>query len=63
LSCTIQNLGSQDIFVGPSDAVSVNNGLMIAKGFSQDIGLEDDAAVWGITASGSSSIRLAEYSA
>jgi ethanolamine utilization microcompartment shell protein EutS len=58
----VQNLGSQDVYVNFSNAVSTTNGLLIAKGFSQEIELAAAANIWAITGSGSANVRLAEYS-
>jgi len=61
LNCVIQNLGNQDAYFGPSNAVTTSNGLLIAKGFSQEIALGDGATIYGITSASTSDIRLAEY--
>lgn len=59
----VQNLGTQDIWVGPANTVTTSNGLKIPKGSSQEIALQSDANIYAITASGSSDIRVAEYAA
>lgn len=63
LKCVIQNLGSQDIFIGKANTVTTANGLKIPKGSSQEIGLDAGATIWGITASSTSDVRFAEYKA
>lgn len=63
IKMVIQNLGSVDVYINFSNAVSTSNGLLIAKGFSQEIELDAGADVWAITASGSADVRIAEYSA
>ena len=63
LSVVIQNLGANDVYVGPSNAVTAANGLLIGKGNSQEVMLDDGAAIWAITASSTANIRLAEYAA
>ena len=62
LRVEIQNLGTQDIFIKNS-AVTVANGLKIPKGSSYEQALDAGAAIYAITASGSSDIRVAEYAA
>ena len=59
--CTIQNIGAQNMFVGPANTVTTANGLLIAKGFSQDIELNATATLWGITGSATTDTRFAEY--
>lgn len=61
LSCVIQNLGSKDVYLGPANTVTSSNGLLLPKGSSQEILLDDGADIWAITASGTADIRLAEY--
>ena len=63
LKCVIQNLGSQDMYIRKANTVTTSNGLLIPKGASQEIGLDDGATIWGITVSGSTDVRLAEYKA
>lgn len=58
----VQNLGNVDVYVNFSNAVSTSNGLLIAKGFSQEIELAAAANIWAISASGTADVRLAEYS-
>ena len=53
---------TQDIFIKNS-AVTVANGLKIPKGSSYEQALDAGAAIYAITASGSSDIRVAEYAA
>jgi len=56
----IQNLGSKDIYIGPSNAVTTSNGVLVPKGSSMDYSFDDSADIWAITASGSSDIRVLE---
>lgn len=60
-ACTIQNIGAQNMYLNSANTVSTSNGLLVAKGFSQEIELDDAAAIWAITASGSTDVRFAEY--
>lgn len=59
----IQNLGTHDIYVGPTSGVTTANGLKIAKGSSQSIQLDDGADIFCITSSGTADVRFAEYAA
>ena len=63
ISVTIQNLGSADIFIGASNAVTIATGTKIAKGsqFSEKLGAL--AEIWVITASGTADLRISEYAA
>lgn len=57
----IQNIGNQDVFVGPANTVTTANGILIPKGSSyvkEDWGV--NLQIWGITASGTSDVRLEE---
>lgn len=63
LRVEIQNLGTQDIYVRQSTGVTTANGLKIPKGTSYEQALDAGAAIWAITPSGSSDIRIAQYAA
>jgi hypothetical protein len=63
LAVEIQNLGSKDIFIGPTNAVTTGSGLKISGGSSQSIELDAGATIWGITASGTADVRIGEYAA
>ena len=63
INCVIQNLGAQDIYIKNDNTVTTANGLLVAKGFSQEIALDDNATIYAVTSSGTSDVRLAEYSA
>lgn len=56
----IQNLGSGDIYLGFSNAVTTSDGLRIAKGsyFSDEIG--EDVELWAISSSGTNDVRFLE---
>lgn len=62
LRIEIQNLGTQDIFIKQNNT-SVLDGLKIPKGSSYEQTLDAGAAVYAITASGSSDVRIAQYAA
>ncbi len=57
----IQNLGTQDIYIGPDNAVTTVNGTKIPKGSSFTIDFEDDANVFAITGASTSDVRISEY--
>lgn len=59
----IQNLGTADMYIGQSNAVTAVTGLKIPKGSSQAIDLDAGAAIWALTSSGTSDVRFAEYAA
>lgn len=59
----IQNLGNEDIYVGPANTVTTSNGLKIPKGSSQEIALQSDANIYAITANNTANVRVAEYAA
>ena len=59
----IQNLGSQDAFIGPDNTVVVGTGTKIPKGGSGEFLFSAVANVWAITASGSADLRISEYAA
>lgn len=58
----IQNLGSQDVFLSDTNAVAITD-LKLPKGSSFEMNFEDDANVWVITASSTSTLRIAEFAA
>ena len=57
----IQNLGAQDIYIGTSNAVTVAVGILVPKGASLDENFSATAAIWALTASGTSDVRIAEF--
>lgn len=59
----IQNLGSKDIYIRQSTGVTDANGLKIPKGSSYEQALDSGAAIYAITAAGSSDVRIAQYAA
>lgn len=61
INVTIQNLGTADIFIGESNAVTVATGTKIAKGSSFSEKLAAGANIWVICASGSSDLRVSEF--
>lgn len=63
LKIEIQNLGTQDIYIRQSTGVTTGNGLKIPKGSSYEQTLDSGAAIYAITPSGSSDIRIAQYAA
>lgn len=63
LRIEIQNLGSQDIYIRQSTGVSSTNGLKIPKGSSYEQALDAGAAIYMVSASGSSDVRIAQYAA
>jgi hypothetical protein len=64
VAITIQNLGSKDIFIGESNAVTVSTGIKIAKGVAFSEKLAAAANIWVICASGeTASLRISEFAA
>lgn len=59
----IQNLGSQDVYIGPDNAVTTANGMLLPKDSSLDYPFDATANVFAITGSGSSDIRVLEAAA
>ena len=59
----IQNLGSSDVYIRQSTGVSASNGLKIPKGSSFEQSLDAGAAIFMVTGSGSSDVRIAQYAA
>lgn len=62
LNVVIQNLGSKDVFLKNTNGVSVSD-LLLAPDATMEIALGPSAAIYGITASGTSDIRIAEFAA
>jgi hypothetical protein len=63
LRVEIQNLGSQDVYIRQSTGVSSSNGLKIPKGSSFEQSLDAGAAIFYVTASSTSDLRIAQYAA
>ena len=63
LRVEIQNLGSADVYIRQSTGVSSSNGLKIPKGSSFEQALDAGAAIFMVTGSGSSDVRIAQYAA
>lgn len=63
LSLEVQNVGSVDVYVNFSNAVTTANGLMIPKGSSWAVDLDDTANIWAITSSGTADLRIVELAA
>lgn len=63
LNAIVENLGAQDIFIGPDNTVTTSTGLKLPKGSSLEVNFGVDANVWAITASGTSDVRVAEFAA
>lgn len=61
LRMEIQNLGSQNVYLGEDNTVTTSSGIKLPKGSSFEIMLGDGANVWAITSSGTSDLRIAEY--
>lgn len=59
----VQNLGSQDAWIGPDNTVTNTNGIKLPKGSSFDYPFDATANVWVITSSGTSDVRVLEASA
>ncbi len=63
LKVLIQNLGTQDVYIKEATGVSTSNGLVIPKGSSYTEILDDGAAIYAITGSSTSDLRIVEYAA
>lgn len=63
LRVEIQNLGSKDIYIRQATGVTISNGLKIPAGSSYEQSLDAGAAIWAITPSGTSDVRIAQYAA
>lgn len=59
----IQNLGSQDVYLGDDNAVTTATGIKLPKGSSMELNFEEDANVFAITASGTADVRIGEFAA
>jgi hypothetical protein len=57
----VQNLGSQDIYIGTSAAVTTANGLKVPKGANFEDDLGASVAIYMLTPSGTSDVRIAEF--
>ena len=62
LRIEIQNLGTSDIYIKQNNTAVVD-GLKIPKGSSYEQALDAGSAIYAITSSGSSDVRIAEYAA
>ena len=63
LRMEVQNLGSQDAYLGEDNTVASGDGLLLPKGSSAELMLGAVANIWVITASGTADIRVAEFAA
>lgn len=63
LNSIIENLGSQDVYLGPDNTVTTSTGLKLPKGSSLEMGFGATANIWAITAAGTSDVRMAEFAA
>ncbi len=63
LNSIIENLGSQDIYLGPDNTVTTTTGLKLPKGSSLEMGFGVTANIWAITSAGTSDVRMAEFAA
>ena len=63
LNTIIENLGSQDMYIGNSNAVTTSTGFKIPKGTALEVNFGASATIWAITASGTTDVRVAEFAA
>lgn len=63
LNMIIQNLGSNDIYIGTTNAVTTATGTKIPKGSSMEMGFGAGASVYAIASSGTADVRVAEFAA
>jgi len=59
----IQNLGANDVYAGPDNAVTSSNGMKIPKGSSMEMNFDTGSDIWLITSAGTANIRVSEYAA
>lgn len=63
LNMLIQNLGNADIYIGEDNTVTSSTGVKVPKGGSAEFLFGSGSDVYCITSSGSSDLRIAEFSA
>jgi hypothetical protein len=61
VSITLQNLGSADVYIGSTNAVTAITGTKLAKFSSFSEKLSDGAAIWVLSAAGSADLRVSEF--
>lgn len=61
LRMVIQNLGTQDVYLGEDNTVTTSTGIKLPKGSSFEFPYGATANIWAITASGTADLRIAEY--
>jgi hypothetical protein len=59
----IQNLGSQDVYVGEDNTVTTSTGFLLPKGASYVEEIGETPNIWVITNSGSADLRVVELAA
>lgn len=62
-SVLLQNVGNQDIFIGPDNTLTVSNGVKIPKGSSAEFSFDTGADIYAITNSGTGELRVSEFAA
>jgi hypothetical protein len=62
-SILIQNVGTQDVYIGPDNAVTVSNGVKIPKGSSAEFSFDTGADIYAITNAGTGELRVSEFAA
>lgn len=63
IKALIQNLGAQDVYVGPDNSLTTANGTLIPKGSSYEMNFDTGADIWLVTGSSTSDVRISEYAA
>ena len=61
LRIEVQNLGSQDAYIGEDNTVLTTTGILLPKGSSYESSFGATANMWVITASGTADLRVAEF--
>lgn len=61
LKVIIQNLGTQDVYLGEDNTVTSSSGIKLPKGSSLEFPYGPSATIYAITHSGTASLRMAEY--
>jgi len=59
----IQNLGSKDIFIGETNAVTATSGFKLPKGSSYEMAMGPATNMWCLTSAGAADLRISEFAA
>ena len=59
----IQNLGSKDVFIGETNAVTSTSGFKLPKGSSYEMPMGTATNMWCLTSAGTADLRVSEFAA